>query len=173
MFKDEYFDEAFEYVVGHEGGYVNDPSDRGGETKYGITKKFYPELDIKNLTIEQAKKVYYENYWGTRSLRIGNIDDKAVAIELFDTAVNMGVGTAGKFLQKALNLMNRGGKKFADLDVDGFVGAQTLIALDKVDKKVLLKILNGLQFEKYLEIVKKDPTQERFFVGWMKRVSYA
>ena len=50
------FDKYFEELIGHEGGYVNDPDDRGGETKYGISKLSYPSLDIKNLTIERQKK---------------------------------------------------------------------------------------------------------------------
>ena len=52
------FDSAFTIILGSEGGYVNDPRDSGGETKYGIAKKFYPNLDIKNLTVEQAKAIY-------------------------------------------------------------------------------------------------------------------
>ena len=51
------FNEIIEKVLEHEGGYVNDPKDLGGETKYGITKRFYPDIDIKNLTIEQAKDI--------------------------------------------------------------------------------------------------------------------
>ena len=59
----EGFDKAFEFTIGVEGGYVNDPSDPGGETKFGVSKKSYPNLDIKNLTITQAKEIYYKDYW--------------------------------------------------------------------------------------------------------------
>ena len=57
------FNEIIEQVLEHEGGYVNDPKDLGGETKYGITKRFYPDVDIKNLTVEQAKEIYKKDYW--------------------------------------------------------------------------------------------------------------
>ena len=57
------FDEIIEKVLEHEGGYVNDPDDAGGETNYGIAKRWYPNVDIKNLTKEQAKKIYHTDYW--------------------------------------------------------------------------------------------------------------
>ena len=57
------FEEIIDKVIEHEGGYVNDPDDPGGETKYGIAKKSNPDVDIKNLTIEQAKEIYWDKYW--------------------------------------------------------------------------------------------------------------
>ena len=57
------FDEIIEVVLEHEGGYVNDPHDAGGETNFGIAKRWYPDVDIKNLTKEQAKKIYHQDYW--------------------------------------------------------------------------------------------------------------
>ena len=82
----------------------------------------------------------------------------------------MGVYKAQTILQEALNLMNRNGKNFKDLVVDGAIGNKTIKAYNKVDKDILLKVLNGLQFMNYVRICKKDKTQERFFNGWMKRV---
>jgi hypothetical protein len=67
------FEEIIEIVLEHEGGYVNDPDDAGGETKYGIAKRWYPDVDIKNLTKEQAKKIYHTDYW-----RIGPATLKAI-----------------------------------------------------------------------------------------------
>jgi len=101
------FDKAFQDVIGFEGGYVNNPNDKGGETKYGISKRSYPSIDIENLTLDGAKEIYYKDFWNTIRLELSLIDDEKIAIELFDTAVNMGVGVASKFLQEALNLMNR------------------------------------------------------------------
>ena len=89
------FDKALKFVLKWEGGYSNDPNDPGGETKYGISKRSYPHEDIKNMTLERAKKIYYENYW----LKVGC--DKLpfpLNIVVFDTAVNMGRSRAGKFL---------------------------------------------------------------------------
>lgn len=162
------FDKAFDEVIGIEGGYVNDPTDRGGETKYGISKRSYPKVDIKNLTLCQAKEIYRKDFWDACGL--DRISEYKIAHEIFDTGVNMGIGVAKRILQRALNLMNRNEKDFPDLIVDGIVGNKTILAYNKVDKKILLKVLNGLQFMRYVEIVEKSPAQERFFNGWMQRV---
>lgn len=162
------FDKAFEELIGIEGGYVNDPTDRGGETKYGISKRAYPNLDIRNLSLAQAKQIYYTDYW--KASGADQVLKYDLALELFDTAVNMGTSIARKFLQQSLNLMNRNGTNFPDLFVDGAIGPNTLKAYRSVDDRILLKVLNGLQFCRYKEICEKDPSQEKYFNGWMKRV---
>ncbi len=89
------FDKALKFVLKWEGGYSNDPNDPGGETKYGISKRSYPELDISKLTLKQVKEIYYQNYW----LKTGC--DKLpfpFNIVVFDTAVNMGRSRAIKFI---------------------------------------------------------------------------
>ena len=159
---------AFKEIIGIEGGYVNDPNDRGGETKYGISKRAYPNLDIKNLTLKQAEEIYYNDYWF--ALKLDYINELNISLELFDTCVNMGRYKASTILQEALNLLNRNEKNFKDLFVDGVIGVKTILAYNKVDKKILLKVLNGLQFCKYKEICEKDKTQEKYFNGWMKRI---
>ncbi|WZL88300.1 glycosyl hydrolase 108 family protein [Salinimicrobium sp. 3283s] len=162
------FKKAFVELIGIEGGYVNDPTDRGGETKYGISKRSYPHLDIRNLTLQQAEEIYYRDFWKVNGL--DNIVKYELALELFDTGVNMGVGVAPRFLQEALNLMNRNQRDFADLKVDGKIGPVSIAAYKKVDDRILLKVLNGLQFRRYVEICERDPAQEKYFNGWMKRV---
>ena len=89
------FDKALKFVLKWEGGYSNDPRDPGGETKFGISKRSYPELDISKLTLKQAKEIYYQNYW----LKAG-CDDLPYPfnIVVFDTAVNMGRSRAIKFI---------------------------------------------------------------------------
>ena len=164
----ENFKKAFKEIIGIEGGYSNNPDDKGGETKYGISKRAYPKLDIKNLTLKDAQDIYYRDYWCINNLDY--IEDLKIALEVFDTGVNMGVKTASKMLQEALNLLNRNGSNFSDLTIDGDIGKKTILAYDKVDKAILLKVLNGLQFKRYVEIVERDKTQEVFFNGWMKRV---
>ena len=164
------FDKAFNEVIGFEGGYVNNPADKGGETKFGISKRSYPNVDIKNLTLDEAKEIYYKDFWNTKFIELSLIDDEAIAIELFDTGVNMGIKTASKLMQESLNLMNRNQKDWNDLKIDGFCGFKTLRAYKKARKAILLKVLNGMQFCKYKEICENDPTQETFFNGWMKRV---
>lgn len=92
-----HFDTSMEFVFHWEGGYVNDPKDPGGETKYGISKRWHPEVDIKRLTADEAKEIYYKEYWvpaGCEGLPM------PLCAVVFDTAVNMGVGQAKIFLRK-------------------------------------------------------------------------
>jgi lysozyme family protein len=88
------FDTAFNLVVGIEGGYSNDPADPGGETKFGISKRAYPQVDIANLTLEQAKAIYLRDYW-----HLCKCDELPadMALLVFDAAVNQGVSAALRF----------------------------------------------------------------------------
>ncbi len=165
---DNKFKKAFGITIGHEKGYVNDPLDRGGETKYGITKRSYPNIDIKSLSLEEAKNIYYRDFWKTKKGNLSQLPE-SIAIEVFDTGANTGINTGRKILQKALNLLNRVETLYPDLDVDGWIGEETLKAIEKVNEKKLLKVLNGLQFVKYYVIVEDDHSQERFFAGWVER----
>lgn len=93
------FEKAISFVLEHEGGLVKDKNDPGGLTKYGISQKSYPYLDIRNLTLEKAKQIYYENYW----LK-ADCDKISFPLNLiiFDTAVNCGVRRAKEFVVKSL-----------------------------------------------------------------------
>lgn len=93
------FQQAFEMAIGSEGGYVNDPQDPGGETKFGISKRAYPDLDIASLTLEQAKGIYLRDYWGPAGC--GALMDNAMSMLLFDCAVNQGVFRAKQIAGKA------------------------------------------------------------------------
>lgn len=87
-----------DFILLREGGYVNNPKDPGGETKYGISKRAYPELDIKNLTVAHAKELYIRDYYSLV------VDDKMTFPQkafMTDTAVNMGIGTARRFWQNS------------------------------------------------------------------------
>ena len=86
-----FFLQAFDIVIGEEGGYVNDPKDPGGETKYGISKREYPNLNIPELTLEQAQEIYRRDYWNAL-----NCDSHPweMALVLFDCGVNHGVSAA-------------------------------------------------------------------------------
>src|SRR5215472_7824652 len=87
------FDQAFEIVVGHEGGYSNNSSDPGGETMYGISKRSYPDIVISTLTLDQAKAIYERDYWNKAGC---DLCDPGLALVLFDAAVNNGVGQAAR-----------------------------------------------------------------------------
>ena len=92
----ENFAVAVGFVLAHEGGYINDPADPGGETKYGISKRAYPRVDIKNLTKAQARDIYYRDYWKRVD---GDNLPAGLDLAVFDTAVNCGVSVARSFLQ--------------------------------------------------------------------------
>lgn len=161
------FNEAFQEVIGLEGGYVFDPSDKGLETKWGIAKRWNPGVDIKNLTLEGAKQIYWKQYWNP--LQLALVQDDAVATEIFEQAVNMGRKQAALHAQLALQLVD------GPVVVDGYMGPATAAAINGLGQRLklpYLKTLNGLQFKKYMEIVDADPSQKRFFVGWLKRINF-
>lgn len=91
------FDKAFEIVIGFEGGYSNDSNDPGGETKHGISKRYNPDVDIKNLTLEGAKQIYLERYW-----ILSGADHALYPLDicLFDGAVNPQRGGNAEILDK-------------------------------------------------------------------------
>ena len=162
------FEKAFEMTIGHEGGYVNDPDDPGGQTKYGISKRAYPDEDIKNLTIGRAKELYKRDYFEKQSLHL--VDDENIAIEVFDTSVNMGVGRGGKIFQEALNLANRNERDYDNIGVDGAVGSKTISAYRKCpNKRLLFNLLNFLQAEFYIKLMRKREINEKY-IGWFDRV---
>lgn len=94
---DKQFADFFKRLIKYEGGYVNDPDDPGGETKWGISKRAYPKLDIKNLTEEDAKGIYYRDYY--QKLNIPAIVDGRIAWQIFDFGVNAGVSRSAKMIQ--------------------------------------------------------------------------
>lgn len=164
-------------IIDIEGGYVDDPSDSGGETNFGITLKVArangyhgPMVDMPR---KEAFRIYSLRYWD--SVRADEMPDD-VAEEVVDTAVNMGVSRAGKFLQRALNALNNRGTLYPDLSVDGNVGPATIDALTKFcqlrDTSVLLAALNCLQGSFYIELAERREKDEKFVYGWLKnRVS--
>lgn len=99
------FETAFKFLIGHESGYVNDPKDPGGETKYGISKRSYPAEDIKNLTLERAKFLYKRDYWGPSGC---DAAPDLLKFHLFDFGVNSGPKTAVKILQSIVGEVQDG-----------------------------------------------------------------
>lgn len=174
------FKEAFDKTMIHEGGYSNDPDDVGGETYRGIARKFNPNWEgwkiidakgiDKKLLDPLVENLYKEKYWNPF---LGDELDQIIANEMFDTAVNMGVGRAVKFLQRSLNLLNRNGKLYSDIVEDGDFGNNTMRAYNSLPKKdlfILFNMMNVLQGMHYIEYMTKSPTQEKFARGWFNRV---
>ena len=165
-----FFEEAFNFVMRQEGGYVNDPHDRGGATKYGISSAFIKANNIKiedvnELTVDQAKSIYNMYFWNP--LKVDQFTDSIVQLFLFDTAVNCGVGRAADFLQRSVNALSR-------IKLDGIIGKETInacnnLCLDKTDNKRLKELLKSSRIGLYLHIVNSNETQRRFIKGWMNR----
>jgi len=160
---DERFLRAVEVVLKHEGGYVNDPADPGGETKYGISKRSYPHLDIANLTREDAIAIYYRDWW--LPLKCPQIHDDKVAQKYLDTCVNTGRGTGTKILQRALQMIGY------RITVDGAIGPKTLAAVNAADPQALLVAMRQQQKAHYEQLIQKNPKLEKFRRGWMARAN--
>jgi len=150
------FNDIIEVVLHHEGGYVNDPKDPGGETNFGIAKRSHPDVDIKNLTKDGAKEIYYQEYWMKN--RVPQLPDDIKHI-YFDMCVNQGRGRAVKILQQTANA------KGAGLKVDGGLGPKTIGAL----KGVELQRVRAYRIKYYADLVTRKPDLERFYYGWFKR----
>lgn len=157
------FDKAFDYTMGWEGGskYTNDPDDPGGETKYGISKRSHPNVDIKNLDETAAKIIYAMEYWGGINGNEVAKKSERVAIKLFDMAVNLGQYRASRMFQQALNQSSRVEPK---LEEDGRIGNGTLRAIDLVPEAFLLEFMTIL-LEQYYERI----GNEKFLKGWLRR----
>lgn len=147
------YDEAFEALIGHEGGYVNHPKDPGGETKFGISKRAYPNEDIAGLTLDRAKLIYARDYWEPSGC---NEWPEAIRFDVFDVAVNSGVGTAIKMIQRAC---------FAE--VDGQLGPKTRLAVKAMNPLVLHAHINGARLAYMADL----PTWPAFGRGWAKRIA--
>lgn len=149
------FDEAFTRVIDIEKGYVNDPLDPGGETKYGISKRQYPSEDIPNLTLERAKLIYQFDYWGPAGC---DAVPDALKFPLFDMAVNQGVKTAIKALQHAVHEVE-----------DGILGPRTLRAIQSTYIHQLLFRFTAARLVAYTKAT--DAQWARFGRGWIRRVA--
>lgn len=163
-------------IIKVEGGYVFDPADSGGETNYGITLKVARDNGyngpMKDMPRQVAFDIYANRYWD--AVRADDILklSSGIAEEVVDTGVNMGVGRAGRFLQRALNSLNNRATLYQDLVVDGKVGPATIGALSaylsRRDEQVLMKMLNCLQGAFYVELAERREKDERFVYGWFK-----
>lgn len=179
-----FFDDEFNRVVLIEGGYSDHPSDSGGKTKYGIREDVArangytgPMIDMP---LETAKRIYKNQYWDLLRLDEVSQVSRAVAHELFDSGVNCGIGRAARWLQSALENLNRRATDFPDVVVDGVIGPMSIFALRRFfdlrganAERVMLRALNSQQGCHYLAI--SDGTTDKnedFTFGWfLNRVS--
>lgn len=162
-------------VVTVEGGYVNNPKDPGGPTKDGITEVVARQHnytgDMKNLPRQTAIDIYRQDYITKPGFEPFLELSPAVAHELTDTGVNAGTGRAARWLQVSLNALNRSGKDYADVKVDGSVGPGTINAYKALAAKrgsakacqLVIKLLDVQQGQHYLNLT----NLETFTPGWV------
>lgn len=172
------FATALAATIGIEGGYSDHPSDSGGKTNFGVTEKLARAYgyngDMHNFPIEFAVRIYREHFWDAMRLDEIAVHSPRIASELFDTGVNAGSATAVKLLQRSLNALNRQGRDFSDITVDGLVGRLTISTLHtfltfrfKDGEHVLLRALNALQAVYYMELSERREKDEDFMFGWL------
>lgn len=151
------FIQIFNRLIGHEGGYVNDPRDPGGETNWGITKRTAQangyQGSMRAMTREQAYKIYYSAFW--LRYQCDKMPD-AVAFQFFDAAVNHGLGNASRMLQRAVNVAD-----------DGIIGNMTIAAIKKMAISDVIMRLNAERIEFYCKL----STFATFGKGWIRRVA--
>ena len=140
---------------------MNDPADPGGSTKYGISQRAYPNLDITNLTLKGACDIYYRDWW-TR-LKCDQVESDVIALKLMDTSINVGYNTGIKILQKALKAVG------CPVTVDGKIGPQTLGACNKTNEKALIGAMRVQQKEHYQRVIARNPKLVVFKNGWFNR----
>lgn len=171
------FEDAWKRTGAVEGGYTNNPNDKGGPTNHGITEVVARAHgyagDMKDLPLSTAVAIAKAQYWDILGLDDIGSYSAPIANELFDTGYLSGYGVAGLFLQKALNLFNRGAKDYPDIAEDGHPGKVTAAALAKFlalrgtdGEKVMLRCLNCQQGALFLSIGRSTPQDEDFEFGW-------
>ena len=172
-------DEIIAGILEREGGYVNHPADRGGETCWGITvgvaRANGYRGEMKNMPRSSAEAIYRKIYITDPGFDKVLSRCAVVGEDLIDTGVNMGVAVAGTMLQRLLNALNHSERDYPDLKVDGDVGGKSLAALDAfrrvrgaIGDAVLLKGLDSLQGERYVDLAEKRPANEAFLFGWLR-----
>jgi len=154
----ERFQKCVDRVLEHEGGYVNDPADPGGETKFGISKLTFPNVDIASLTRADAIRLYYEHYW--RRIKGDQIISNELALQIFDMAVNAGPVVACQLIQEIVGTKQ-----------DGVIGSVTLAAMDRYHSVAgMIERYKFLRARHYCRIVSRNHSHVRFLMGWINRI---
>lgn len=147
------FDQAFEKLLGHEGGYSNLAADPGGETNWGISKRSYPHLNIATLTEYDAKQIYRRDFWDKCHAEQLH---GAVRFDVFDGAVNSGVSQSAQWLQRAAGVID-----------DGVIGPVTIGACSRFAGSVISARYNGQR----LAFMTRLKTWPVFGAGWARRIA--
>lgn len=157
MITDERFLKFFNRLMKYEGGYVNDPDDPGGETRYGISKRSYPDEDICNLTQTRAMEIYYLDYY--MKLRIPEMKDDRVAWQIFDFGVNAGISRAARMVQRIVGSYP-----------DGVIGEKTLEKINNYSGEYPLHIeFKSERMKYYMMLTEKRTKNMKYLKGWIFR----
>lgn len=151
------FEPAIEITLQHEGGFVDNPADKGKATKYGITQADMPDKDIAEISISDAESWYQKNRWQSW---MESITSQDVANKIFDMAILLGTDTAVRLLQRAIGLIQ-----------DGKFGPLTLAAVNNMYPALLLAKYKSALLNHFMWIVQQDPTQKVFLEGWETRIN--
>ena len=160
---------------------MNDTNDKGGPTNWGITQAVARAHgytgDMRNLSRQRALDILDADYWTGPRFHLVSAISPVIAAELCDTGVNMGPTVAAKFLQRSLNVFNNQGSLYPDIVADGQIGPRTILALRSFltyrgdsGLTIMLKALNSLQGNRYIELAEQRSANESFTFGWFKRV---
>lgn len=172
-------DDIIEGIIEREDGYVDHPDDPGGPTKYGITqvtaRAWGYTGDMRDLPIETARAILLDRYWLQPKFDQVALLSEKLAEEMADTGVNMGTTRPVRFLQRALNTLNRRAKDFPDIAVDGVIGKMTLYCLktfiekrpNGVGERIVFRLLNNQQGVAYMELSEANQDLESFTPGWV------
>ena len=170
-------DEKIDALIGREGGYSNNALDAGGETMWGITvavaRAFGYTGPMRDMPRSTAAQIYRSRYWLQPKFDLVDALSPALADKLFDIGVNAGQATGVRFMQRALNVLNQNQRAFADISVDGGIGAMTIAALKAFlaargadGHRVLLGMVTAQQSVYYIECAEKRVENETFEYGW-------
>lgn len=145
-----------------EGGTNPDLLDRGGFTKYGISSRQYPYLDIDNLTHDDAVAIYYSDYWLRNKCEAFS---EPLACVLFDSSVNCGQKSAALWMQSTVSSLK------SELEVDGIIGSETIYETNLRNDRAVLEGIVARRLDRYVDLIKHYPKQAKFIKGWINRVS--
>lgn len=155
------FDRIMQQVLEIEGGYVDNPSDPGGKTKFGISQRAFPHLNIIALTESQASAIYKKHYWDPYPF-FEKINAPLVVLKLFVAGINMGQKYANICLQRAL-------RSFKHVDADGIIGPKSLETINSVPANELVPAFNSECAGRYRMLCAKNSSLKKFLNGWLNR----
>ena len=152
----DFFLKCIQVLLSLEGGYSNKKPDAGGETNFGLSKRQYPDINMKTLTRDRAIEIYYSDYW--IPMNIERLMDDELVLLLFCFGVNAGIRTAIRVLQKLIGV-----------DEDGFIGSETARAIKEFNGNITEDFTKRQKLF-YITLVQKKPKEAINLPGWLNRV---